>query len=134
MKFFKRGLMKRVLAVLCCLAGFSGTASAQYLETKDLARMCLSDKKEQMSACINYVAGVVDYHTLMQSFGTAPTIDFCLPPEVSKEQAAVIVMAYLKTVTENDEFTAAATIPLALNKAFPCHQYVPTVHHKKKHP
>ena len=117
--------MKQALAALllifCLLAPMRG-ADAQYVATKDLARECLSDKREQMAACIGYVAGVIDYHLLMQSFGTAPTIDFCIPADISKEQAAIIVMAYLRGETQHDEFTAAATIPLALNKVFPCQQ------------
>lgn len=109
-----------VLVVLAALAGYPHGVSAQYLSTRDLAVLCLGDKKEEVSACINYVAGVIDYHQLMQSFGTAPTLSFCLPASISKEEAAVLVMAYLKTSSQNDPFTAAATIPLALNKAFPC--------------
>ncbi len=115
--------MKKALAVLCVVCGLLACprpALAQYLSARDLAYSCLSDKKEQMSACINYIAGVIDYHTLMMSFGTAPTIDFCLPESISKEKAAVIVMAYLRTSSQNDAFTAAAVVPLALNKAFPC--------------
>ncbi|HYD17100.1 MAG TPA: Rap1a/Tai family immunity protein [Patescibacteria group bacterium] len=115
--------MKSLLPALLFLAMSavpSGIAQAQYYATKDLAAECLSAKREEMASCIGYVAGVIDYHLLMQSFGTAPTIDFCLPQDISKEQAAVIVMAYLRGATEHDEFTAAATIPLALNKVFPC--------------
>lgn len=82
--------------------------------------LCLGDRKEEMAACINYVAGVIDYHLVMQSFGTAPTIAFCIPDNISKEEAAVLVMVYLRNAPENDPFTAAATIPLALSKAFPC--------------
>lgn len=125
--------MKKAFAALClaCLFTMPAPAVAQYVSTRDLAYLCLGNKKEQMSACINYVAGVIDYHTLMLSFGTAPTIDFCLPESISKEQAAVVVMAYLKTSSQNDAFTAAATIPLALNKAFPC-RAAPKKHKKKR--
>ncbi len=129
--------MKNALAALAVLLCFAAVmkpvpAAAQYLMTKDLARDCLSDKRERMSGCIYYITGVIDYHFLMQSFGTAPTIDFCLPESISKEQAAVIVMAYLRTSAQNDEFIAAATIPLALNKAFPCKAEEPKRKKKKK--
>lgn len=109
-----------LLAVLSLLTAMPREAEAQYMSTRDFATFCLGNKKEEMSACINYVAGVVDYHMILQSFGTAPTIDFCLPEETSKEEAAVAVMVYLRTMTQNDAFTAAATIPLALNRKFPC--------------
>jgi len=120
-----------VFAMVICLA-LPRPAWAQYLSTSELARLCIGDKNEQMSACINYIAGVIDYHTLMMSFGTAPTIDFCIPESISKEKAAVVVMAYLKTSAQHDAFTAAATIPLALNKAFPCKAVTPLPRKKKK--
>ena len=122
------------LALLFCIAAIAkpAPANAQYLMTKDLARDCLSDKRERMAGCIYYITGVIDYHFLMQSFGTAPTIDFCLPESISKEQAAVIVMAYLRTSSQNDDFIAASTIPLALNKAFPCKAEEPKRKKKKK--
>ena len=109
------------LAVLVLLLVFrSSPAPAQYVSTGELGRLCTSEKNEQMSACINYVAGVIDYHQLMMSFGTAPTIDFCLPENVSKERAAALVLDYLRTEPQHDAFTAASTIPLALNKVYPC--------------
>jgi len=125
--------MKNALAALCllsCLCLLPRPAAAQYVMTKDLARDCLSDKKEKVASCIYYITGVIDYHFLMQSFGTAPTIDFCLPESISKEQAAVLVMTYLRTSPQNDDFIAAAVVPLALNKAFPCD--APKAKKKKK--
>lgn len=109
-----------LFVVFSLLFALPREAPAQYMSTRDFASFCLGQKKEEMSACINYVAGVVDYHMILQSFGTAPTIDFCLPEDMTKEQAAVAVMVYLRTMTQNDAFTAAATIPLALNRKFPC--------------
>lgn len=126
--------MKTALFAVCLLAGlcaFPNGAKAQFLSTQELAHLCLSERKEQMAACINYVAGVIDYHTLMASFGTAPTIDFCLPDSITKEKAAILVMAYLRTETNNDAFTAASTIPMALHKAFPCRP-VKAIKRKKK--
>lgn len=109
------------LAVLVLLlALWSSPAPAQYVSTSELGQLCVSEKKEHMSACINYVAGVIDYHQLMMSFGTAPTIDFCLPESVTKEKAAALVLDYLRTQPQHDAFTAASTIPLALNKVYPC--------------
>jgi hypothetical protein len=106
------------LAVLCP----ARPARAQFVATRELEHECLSKKKEDIAACVNYVAGVVDYHVMLQSLGTAPTIDFCLPASITKEQAAMIVMAYLSTRPQHDAFIASAAIPLALNKAFPCRQ------------
>jgi hypothetical protein len=95
-------------------------AAAGYVSAAELQRACLSDKKAAMSACVHYVAGVIDYHFLMQSLGTTPTIDFCLPANLSIEKAAVKVMQYLRSSPQQDGFIAAASIPLALNHAYPC--------------
>jgi hypothetical protein len=94
---------------------------AAYMTTADLQRGCLSGKKEQISGCLNYIAGIIDYHILMQSLGTNPSIDFCLPPNLSLEDAGVAVMMYLRKHPQHDAFIASAAVPLALNQAYPCH-------------
>lgn len=105
-------------------------AAAMYRTSADLARVCLSERSQDIYACTNYIAGVIDYHVLMQSLGTTPTIDFCLPDSVSMQQAAVIVMAYMQGAPQNDDFIAATVVPMALHKTFPCK--APTAAKKKK--
>jgi len=120
---FGVGAMKSrlfTLMLMLLLALAARPAFAMFVSSEDLARSCISNEKEDIYACTNYIAGVIDYHLLMQSLGTTPTMDFCLPEEVTMSQAAVIVMAYLRTEPQHDLFVAAATVPLALNKAFPC--------------
>jgi hypothetical protein len=95
-------------------------ARAVYYTAAELAETCLRDDSASIQACANYVAGVVDYHQLMQSLNAAGALKFCLPEEITKQQAAVLVMAYLRSAPQHDAFVAAAAIPLALNKAFPC--------------
>jgi hypothetical protein len=95
-------------------------AHAAYMTTADLQRDCLSEKKERISGCLNYIAGIIDYHILMQSLGTNPTIDFCLPANLSLEDAGIAVMMYLRKYPQHDAFIASAAVPLALNQAFPC--------------
>ncbi|MEZ0224663.1 MAG: Rap1a/Tai family immunity protein [Alphaproteobacteria bacterium] len=104
--------------VVCLLAPHR--AHAAYMTTADLQRDCLSGKKEKISGCLNYIAGIIDYHILMQSLGTNPTIDFCLPANLSLEDAGVAVMMYLRSHPQHDAFIASAAVPLALNQAYPC--------------
>lgn len=115
--------MKQALLVagmlLALVAGPRG-AMAQYVSGAELERACLSEKREQTAACINYIAGVIDYHTLLQSFGTAPTIDFCLPASLPVQDAAVTVLKYLRTHRQHMAFIASTAVPLALNEAYPC--------------
>ena len=125
-------LLRSVILVTALVLLSLRPASAMFMSSADLGRMCLSDRSQDIYGCTNYIAGVIDYHALMQSFGTAPTIDFCLPESVSKQQVAVIVMAYMRTSPQNDDFVAATVVPLALNKAFPCAVAKPAVKKKKK--
>lgn len=120
-----------VLFFLMLGAAAPRPAAAMYMTSADLARTCLSERSQDIYACTNYIAGVVDYHILMQSFGTAPTIDFCMPEYISMQQAAVIVMAYMRTAPQNDDFIAATVVPLALHKAFPCSAVKPVKKKKK---
>lgn len=110
--------MKKVLGILLCL--IAAPAQAMYLSSADLEQRCASEKQEDLYACMSYIAGVIDYHTMMLSLGTAPTIEFCLPADTSLPQAAGAVMAYLKAAPQHEDFIAAGTVPLALNKVFPC--------------
>ena len=108
-------------ALVFCLGG-ARPAAAGFVSTNDLERSCMSDKKEQVVGCLNYIAGVVDYHILMQSFGTQPTIDFCLPDNITVQDAGVAVVKYLKSHPEHDAI-ASAVVPMALNDAYPCHPH-----------
>lgn len=103
------------------LTAFSRPAvAAVYVTGEELVRSCISQHKQDNTACIYYIAGVIDYHSVLQSLAIAPTIDFCMPDSISKEQAAVLVLAYMRQSPQHDAFIAATSIPLALNKVFPC--------------
>ena len=124
-----------ILALLCFLLcpGWARPAQAGFVATDDLQRSCMSGQKEQFTGCLNYIAGVIDYHILMQSFGTQPTIDFCLPDRITLVDAAVAVMAYLKSHPQHDAI-ASAVVPMALNYAYPCHpqpKKTRTGHHRR---
>jgi Rap1a immunity proteins len=106
--------------------GFMVTATpfsaprAQYLAGQDLLLLCLSEDQDKVFSCLNYIAGVIDYHIVMQSLGTTPTIDFCLPAKMPIEDAAVTVMRYLKKSPQHQAFIAAPAVTLALHEVFPC--------------
>lgn len=100
-------------------------AAAQYLTGEELVRNCISENKQDNTACIYYITGVIDYHAVLQSLAIAPTIDFCLPETITKEQAAVLVLAYMRQQPQHDPFAAATVVPMALNKVFPCRKTAP---------
>jgi hypothetical protein len=91
-----------------------------------LAEICASDKagrelvKGGHTACQAYIAGVIDYHKLMQTLGTSPTIDFCVPNNVSMKRLQNIVWVYLVKNAQHSEFIGSPAITLALYDYYPC--------------
>ncbi len=72
-------------------------------------------------ACQGYIAGVIDYHNLISSLGTAPSIDFCVPREADLANVHIRVYKYLRENRhEQGPFNAAPGVALALYKAYPC--------------
>ena len=72
------------------------------------------------TACQAYIAGIIDYHKLLRSLGTSPSIDFCVPPSVKMNELQDIVWLYLQQNAENDAFIAAPAVSIALYNEFPC--------------
>ncbi len=89
--------------------------------------MCSSDESGRELApgghiaCQAYIAGVLDYHNLVRSLGTAPSVDFCVPDDVGMNKLQNVVAAYLdKNSGIHGSFTAAPAVALALFSAYPC--------------
>lgn len=113
--------MRKIIVLAALLAVFTfKSACAQFLTGHDLLAMCKSNDARKIYSCMHYVAGVVDYHVVMQSLGTAPTADFCLSSQVSIEEATVAVMTYLGKSPEHQAFIAAPAITMALHVKYPC--------------
>lgn len=109
------------LAGLCLCTGlWCPPAEAAYVTGADLEKNCRSDNPVEIFSCLNYIAGVIDYQVILQSLGTAPTLDFCLPEDLPIERAAVAVMAYLDASPENASFIAAPAVSMALHRFYPC--------------
>jgi Rap1a immunity proteins len=72
------------------------------------------------TACQSYIAGVIDYHMLMKSLGTAPTIDFCVPNTEPMKKLQDIVWVFLEENKQHSEFIAAPAVTLALYEYYPC--------------
>ena len=107
-----------VVSVSSYAAQFSG----QYLMS-----MCASDAngKELVEgghiACQAYIAGVMDYHTLIKSLGAAPSVDFCVPEEHTLNQIQNRVQSYvLLNKKQHVGFIAAPAVALGLHQSFPC--------------
>lgn len=110
-------------AVLCCLPQ---PAQATRFSGAYLLRLCEMDAKGHElvkgghAACQSYIAGVMDYHNVLQSLYLAPKVDICVPADATMNQIHVIVLKYLRTHPEHDGFIAAPAVTMALYEVYPC--------------
>lgn len=122
-------MRRAVLSLICAVALAFNPASAFAAQFSGdyLLSMCASDEKGRELtpgghiACQAYIAGVLDYHNLMRSLGTSPSVDFCVPEGVSIKGLQNAVVRYLsKRRGQHGSFTAAPAVALALFSAYPC--------------
>jgi hypothetical protein len=72
-------------------------------------------------ACQAYIAGVLDYHSLMRSTGNLNGLDFCVPDETSLYKLQDQIASYVfKHRQQHRNFIATPAIALALNGKYPC--------------
>lgn len=109
-----------LLAALLFGVFLSVPAQAAYVTGNDLLQKCESPKQADVYSCMSYVAAVIDYQVMMQSLGTAPSADFCLPENYPLDKAAVSVLRYLKRNPQMGTFIAAPTVTMALQHSHPC--------------
>ncbi|HRC27617.1 MAG TPA: Rap1a/Tai family immunity protein [Alphaproteobacteria bacterium] len=113
--------------VFVVLAGGSVfPAHAREFSADYLLQMCSSTRSgaEMVPgghiACQSYLAGVIDYHVLLRSLGTAPSVDFCIPPDIELDTIQKVVTLYLMRNRQHDSFVAAPAVALALYQTWPC--------------
>ncbi len=113
------GLVFAIIVLL--MPAYGRVAQAQYMTGADLSQSCAAESGAgAINRCLGYIAGVIDYHIVMQSLGTNPSTDFCLPKDLLVEEAAINVLAYLKRKPDMQGFIAAPAVALALNAVYPC--------------
>jgi hypothetical protein len=96
---------------------FSGSYLREMCQRKANGREVV---KGGHTACQSYIAGVIDYHMLMKSLGTAPTIDFCVPNTEKMAKLQDIVWVYLEANRQHSDFIASPAVTLALYEYYPC--------------
>ncbi len=122
-------ILKILLIFMACFS-LSSAAHAQdtsgFFSGAYLQKLCERDAKGKEivkgghTACQAYIAGTIDYHKLMKSLGTAPTIDFCVPNTEKMSKLQDIVWIYLKENGQHTDFIAAPAVTLALYEYYPC--------------
>lgn len=120
----KRALIALVLLVTLVGVGYfmvpSTPAESAYMTGDLLLRKCARDENESGFSCRGYIAGVIDYHRLVRSLGTAPGVDFCIPAGTDMEIVTEVVIRYLAANPQHEDFIAAPAVAMALYEAFPC--------------
>lgn len=71
-------------------------------------------------ACQAYIAGVLDYHSILQSLKLAPDLNICVPDKVTLNDMHDIVLDYLKRNSQHDGFVASPAVTMALYQVYPC--------------
>jgi hypothetical protein len=121
--------MANLLAAIVGLLCFAivPQVSAANFSGDYLLQVCSSDKQgRELSpgshiACQAYIAGILDYHSVLKTLGTAPSIDFCVPDGVGLNEVQKKVTAYLsRNKHEQGPFIASPGVSLALFQAYPC--------------
>lgn len=122
-----RGLLCIALSALIAFPAAAGAQETGPLFSGAYLRdLCGSDKmgvenvKGGHTACQAYIAGVIDYHDLLRSLGTAPSIDFCVPNTAKMNDLQIVVWRYLQKNQQHNAFSAAPAVALAMFEKFPC--------------
>lgn len=117
----------KAIIVLVFIAFLPSKVLAAQFSGHYLMSMCASDEKGREItsgghiACQAYIAGILDYHALLKSLGTAPGIDFCVPEGVSMNAVQNKVQSYvLRNQKQHSSFIAAPGVALGLHNAYPC--------------
>ena len=120
--FFQRFLLCALALILSSFPVRAAEFSGSYL-----LHVCGVDRngKELVAgghiACQAYIAGVLDYHNLISTLGTAPSVDFCVPENVDIKTLQKQVYSYVyKNRHAHGAFTASPAVALALYAYYPC--------------
>jgi hypothetical protein len=82
--------------------------------------LCSGALPEDTAACQGYLAGIMDYHTILRSVDMTPGVDFCVPKTVPADQLQLDVVTYFSQNKQHAEFLASPAIALAFSTLYPC--------------
>jgi len=124
-------MRKAILLAVVLLAMAPLPARSAHFSGAYLFHICASgaDGKEKVkgghTACEAYIDGVLDYHAVLQSLGIAPSVNVCVPDDISSGRLRQVVQAYMERNPQNDSFIAAPNVTMALYEIYPCRLGVP---------
>ncbi|MCB9983326.1 MAG: hypothetical protein H6861_06605 [Rhodospirillales bacterium] len=124
MKSLKAFLFFLLLGVFFAFPALAARFSGDYL-----LQVCGSDEQgKELTpgghiACQAYISGVLDYHNLIRSLGTAPSVDFCVPEGTPLNEIHQKIWQYIASHHhEQGPFIAAPGVALGLYQAYPCEE------------
>lgn len=120
MRSFKSCLSVLMLVVILFAAPSAHAARGALVTGKNLALLCNSQKSDDQFSCQSYIAGIIDYHNLIKSLGSAPSVDFCIPDAATMGDLKAVVTRYIMSHSEHQDFIAAPGVAMGLYNAFPC--------------
>lgn len=117
---YKTFFLPFLLGALLATASPAMAIEGPLMKGKSLALLCNSSKQDDQFSCQSYIAGIIDYHNLIKSLGSAPSVDFCIPVSASMADLKSVVIRYIAAHTEHQDFIAAPGVAMALYNAYPC--------------
>lgn len=88
----------------------------------DLLEHCVSNDAVSRQICEHYIGGIVDYHRLILTIEASPTVDLCIPQNVTRADMADRVAEYLSINQQHNDFLAPPAVVMALFEHYPCKQ------------
>ena len=126
-----------LLAFICLLVGSQASAkSTNYVFTgADMYESCThalnglnktgAYDDHRFGVCAGYVAGIVDFHTVVTTVEAIPDDMFCLPENITTAQVIRVVTKYLENNPEKHHDLAGYLVVLALRESYPCTEQMP---------
>lgn len=112
---------------ICLIIFYMPTTNAARFSGGYLLHLCASDEngkeivKDGHTACQAYIAGILDYHALLRSLGTAPSIDFCVPADIPMNTLQNQIYSYIfYNQNQHNSFIAVPGVALGLYGHYPC--------------
>lgn len=113
-----QGVLSGVVAVL--VLGTQFAKAEIYMDGNQLSQFCASAETTSQYVCESYVAGVIDYHSLIKTMNAIPTVEFCIPDGTKLSDLREAVAAYLSINKQHQNFAAAPAVALGLYEIYPC--------------
>ena len=120
-----------LVVVIILLCSRANAKSSNYVFTgKDMYESCTHALKgldrsgefdpHRFGVCAGYIAGIIDFHTVLTTVELVPENLFCLPGDITPAQVIREVTKFLADNPEKHQDLAAYSVILALRNAYPC--------------